>query len=318
MQRINTFVIPIIRDDFIERCLETLYKYTPPNFYVFVIDQTPRGLPCKYKTDPRIHMLIRPYRNLGFSKAVNTGFALCQTPYMTCLNDDVEFMNSQWWQGIEDTFAVDEKIVAVNPNSPKEGAWGYGLTEYNKDTWTPREGFVRDEDGKSVIPVINGKPFTYKEEFTNEEYQSLLTDHPVWDKNSLCDGLACWATTFKRSALKEMGWFDEKFYPGGGEDYAKMCDIYSCAWPNDREDCDPKFHFRAVGTTKSWVWHHWGKSKDDVSGKDPENKLFESRSRWNDLEEIYGEKFDVWGHYTDDKGVRKPLRRKTPIHTDDL
>lgn len=300
MQMKNTFVIPIIRDDFIERCLETLYKYTPHNFYVFVVDQTPRGLPCKYKTDPRIHMLIRPYRNLGFSKAVNTGFALCQTPYMTCLNDDVEFMNSQWWQGIEDTFEVDEKIVAVNPNSPKEGAWGYGLTEYNKDTWTPREGFVRDEDGKSVIPVINGKPFEFKENFTDEEYQSLLTDHPVWDKNSLCDGLACWCTVFKREALQEVGLFDEKFYPGGGEDYSMMAEIYSRGK-------------RAVGTTRSWAWHHWGKSKDDISGKDPENPLF-SRPRWNNLEEIWGNEFDVWGK--DKSG--NPLKRLIPKTIDEL
>jgi hypothetical protein len=36
----NTFIIPIIRDDLIERCLDTLYKHTPDNFYVIVIDES--------------------------------------------------------------------------------------------------------------------------------------------------------------------------------------------------------------------------------------------------------------------------------------
>ena len=249
-------------------------------------------------------MWIRPYRNLGFSKAVNTGFALCQTEYMTCLNDDVEFISPDWWQGILDTFAMDKKIVAVNPNSPKEGAWGYGLTEQNKDTWTPREGFVRDQDGKSVVPLIDGVPISTPA-LARQHYDGLLNRNPIWDKNSLCDGLACWATVFKRDALKEIGLFDERFYPGGGEDYDMMCRIYSKK-------------LRAVGTTKSWVWHWWGKSKDDISGKNPADGLFDSRPRWNDLDELWGPDFDVWGHVTQPNGERVPLVRKVPPLIDEL
>lgn len=300
MQKINTFVIPIIQHGFLGKCLETLYKYTPENFYVFVIDQTPEGVDqSKYKG---VHMWIRPYRNLGFSKAVNTGIVVSQTPYVTVLNDDVEFLDSRWWQGIEDTFAMDEKIVAVNPNSPKEGAWGYGLKHDNVDTWQPREGFVFDKE-KSVLPVINGVVIDGPE-VAREHYDDLLTKHPVWEKDTLCDALACWATVFKREGLERVGLFDERFYPGGGEDYCMMADIYSRK-------------LRAVGTTKSWVWHHWGKSKDDISEKDPTNPIF-SRPRWNNNEEIWGDDFDVWGHKTLPDGTRVPLKRLLPPLRDDL
>lgn len=302
MQKINSFVIPIIRDDFIETCLETLYKYTPPNFYVFVIDQTPRGLPCKYKTDQRISMYIRPYRNLGFSKAINTGIILSQTPYVTALNDDVEFISNKWWEGVEDTFKMGENIVAVNPNSPKEGAWGYGLREDNKETWIPREGFKFDGE-RSVVPVINGVPID-SPEIAEQHYDDLVNHHPIWGKDTLCDALACWCTVFKRDELQKIGLFDEKFYPGGGEDYDMMCRIYSQK-------------LRAVGTTKSWVWHHWGKSKDDISGKDPHNPIF-SRPRWNNLEELWGDEFDVWGHKTLLDGTKEPLKRHVPPFVDEL
>lgn len=297
MPKLNTFVIPIIQSNFLDKCLESLYKYTPPNFYVFVIDQTPNGCYNKmYKN--YVHLWVNSYRNLGFSKAVNTGFALCQTPYMTCLNDDVEFLDKSWWQGVEDTFKMDEKIIAVNPNSPKEGAWGYGLTQENQETWTPREGFSFDGD-KSVLPEIDGKIISTPQ-MARDNYDGLLNRHPVWSKDTLCDGLACWCTVFKKEGLKQVGLFDEKFYPGGGEDYDMMGRIY-------------RQKLRAVGTTKSWAWHHWGKSKDDISGKDPENPIF-SRPRWNHLDELWPNGFDVWAKDKDGNFYD----RVPTVHTDDL
>ena len=41
--------------------------------------------------------------------------------------------------------------------------------------------------------------------------------------------------------------FDERFYPGGGEDYDWVARCYSAG-------------YRAISTSKSWVWHHWFKA----------------------------------------------------------
>lgn len=312
MSKINTFIIPIIQHGFLSKCLKTLYEYTPDNFYVFVVDQTPDGV---YQPEYKgVHLWLRPHENLGFAKAINMGITLSQTPYVTALNDDVEFLDKRWWKGIEDTFAMDKSIMVVNPNSPKEGAWGYGLRSDNQDTWKPREGFAFDGE-RSVIPVIEGVEINTPE-LARTHYDDLLTKHPVWGKDTLCDALACWCTVFKREGLKEVGLFDEKFYPGGGEDYDMMARYYSCAWPTPRKECDPSFHRRAVGTTKSWVWHHWGKSKDDISGKNPSSPLF-SRPRWNDNDELWWDGFDVWGH-KDVGGKKIPLKRVPDVHVESL
>lgn len=314
----NTFIIPIIQPNYIGKMLETLYKYTEPNFNVIVIDQTTtREAQDKY--EKLSHIWLRPYRNLGFSKAMNTGIKLAQTEYVTLCNDDLEFMNKAWWQGVLDTFEMDHHIIAVNPNSPKEGSWGYGYRMDNKDTWVPPDSFVVEPENKeSVYPKLpDGSGLYYKPEYTEEDYQFLLNSHPQWQPGTLCDGIAMWCTIFKRSGLEKVGLLDEKFYPGGGEDYDMNCRAYSCSYPTPRELCNLEFHYRMVGTTKSWVWHHWGKSKDSISGKDPTNQLFASRKRWNANEELWPDGFDIWGH-KDVDGVRTPLVRKPEIFIDEL
>ncbi len=319
-----TFVIPIIRDDFILPCLESLYKYTNNDiFRVIVIDQT--GGEVAYKKAKHLsHLWITSYRNLGFAKAVNTGIKLTQTPYVCALNDDVVFFNKKWWQGILDTFAMDEKIVAVSPMSPKEGSWGYGYREDNKDTWMPIEGkFVYEGTDKSAIYPIreDGTGFFYKEEFTEDDYDFLVNRNPAWVKDSVCDGIPMWCPVFKREALFKTGIFDEKFYPGGGEDYDLLGRAYSCAWPEERDECNPDYHWRMVGTSKSWTWHHWGKSKDDISGKDPGNPLFASQERWNNLDELWPNGFDQWGHghrTENGKDIKFPFKRIKEIHEEDL
>ena len=307
----NTIIIPIIRHDFLPFMLESLYKYTEPNFRVIVIDQTNDNR-AQATCEKKVHLWIKSYRNLGFSKAMNQGILLSDTPYITLANDDIEFLNSGWWKGIEETFQMDPTIVAVNPMSPKEGAFGWGLTQENSDTWIPREGFVRDpEDDQSVLPEINGKIIGLKE--ARENYDLLMNNHPIWQKDTLCDGLAMWCTVFKREGLEEIGLLDERFYPGSGEDYDMMGRVYSCAWPEDREECDPKFHRRAVGTTKSWVWHHWGKSKMKVGT--PELSM--SRDSWNRLDLLWPGGFDQWGHYKV-KDIKKPYRRVPDVSIDSL
>lgn len=313
MQIINTIVIPIIRHEFLPKMLESLYKYTPPNFRVIVIDQT-TDTRAQTTCANKVHLWIKSYRNLGFSKAMNIGIRLAQTPYITLANDDLQFMDSRWWQGIMDTFEMDEKIIAVNPMSPREGAWGYGLTQANKDTWVPKEGFIRDpDDPESVIPVINGKPFGHQYNYTEDEYASLLENHPCWERDTLCDGIAMWCTVFKKEGLEEVGLLDERFYPGSGEDYDMLGRAYSCAWPESREDCEPRYHRRMVGTTKSWVWHHWGKSKEKVGSIDLEM----SREQWNHINLLWPNGFDSWGH-KNENNKKTPFKRISEVFIDEL
>lgn len=306
----NTFVINPVRPTFINRCLETLYKYTDMiNNRVVVVDQTLNGLP----DDKRVHLKLRPHRNLGFSKSMNEGIIhglRWGSKYITCMNDDIEFIDSRWWRGIEETFKIDPRILAVNPNSPREPGWGYGL------------------DHGKYIDLID-----YKEEFTAEDYNFLLAGDFTqvreriinsgnlseevkgnWQRGyglpshkvGVIDAIATWCTVFKYDFFVKFGMFEEKYYPGGGEDYDMDARCY-------RDD------FRMVGTTKSWVWHWWGSSKDCQEKVNDTGLPIIDELRWGNGNELYppeknnGQSFDPWGKWTDQDGGKHPVYRVPEI-----
>ncbi len=93
-----TAIIPVILTSNIDKCLETLYKYTDKNsFYVYIIDQSVRGLDATALRNryPNLMVIRTPKSeihytgNLGFAQATNLGITLVQTPYFMMLNDDV-------------------------------------------------------------------------------------------------------------------------------------------------------------------------------------------------------------------------------------
>lgn len=299
------FVYPIIRTDYIETSLRTLYENTDINkFKVIVIDQSIEGLP-KWIIEKYIYLYMR-MENEGFSRASNTGIIQAlhrQVPYIGVVNDDTEFMYPTWWEDLLEEFKTDEKIVAVCPESPRVAGWGYGLSpdKYieviaHKDKFTP-EDIAYLKSGKYDAAEIQSRhDFTIPKTFP-------------FTKSGVVDAIAMWCPIFKREAFIELGLFEERFVWGGGEDYDMNARAYSCAFPIDREECDPRFHRRMVSSMKSWVWHHWGQSKDVKSTLNP--KLFEGKKPWNDNGKLWTPKFDVWGHY-EENGVRKPIKRLIP------
>lgn len=280
MEIINTVIVPIIIPDYIERFLVTLYKYTPENFKVILIDQTLNGL-THYATDKRVHLYIRPYRNLGFAQAMNTGIRLSTTKYVTCSNDDVEFIHRSWWYGIEEGFSSDKQVKAVNTMSVCEPGWGYGCNRNSpEELVAKKEGelhckFNREEERFEHLP--------YKEDYTDEDYQHLLRQ-----KNGMIDGIITWCTVFDREALLYKGLFDERFYPGGGEDYDMGGRFYSIYWPSGQ--ANPLDRYRMVATSKSWAWHHLNKSRNTK-----QQYLPGFRENWNHDHEMWE---DHWTHPT--------------------
>lgn len=274
----NTFIIPIIRDDLIERCLETLYKNTVPNFYVYVIDQTPNGIDMNLRDRYQNLMIIRSPRtlthtkgNLGFSKATNLGIALVETPYFTMCNDDVEFIDRRWWFGVQDTFkkatesTPDRPCMMVNPGSIRLPDWSVGRPS---------------GDHHDILP--------YQQKYSKEEYDHLVNDehyineHLTLMPGSVIDGVTMYCSVFKTKMFLEVGLLNEKFYPGGGEDYDY--------------NCRANMHgYRCVGTTMSWVWHHWSKSFATIQEADAIKDLIDEKLRWNNNNELWGEGFDIWG-----------------------
>src|SRR3989304_4654457 len=301
MDKLNTIVVFPVIPDYIEKFLQTLHEFTPPNFQVIVVDQTKDGIYDVVKRfNPEVY--IRVYRNMGFSKAANMGAKLATTKYVTIANDDIEFINMKWWQGIEDTFAQADNIIAVNPNSPKLAMWGYGCDHYT------RFEILDQESCKTEA----GYDYLIKGDYSNHENATLVDKGEVkpipksfpLKQAGVVDGIATWFTVFDRERYWKLGGFEEKYYPGGGEDHDICARAYSKG-------------YRMVGTMKSWVWHHWSSSRDHPEKLPP----LRQDLVWNNHDELWppewneGAQMDPWGRRTDKDGKKIPLKRVPLVST---
>jgi glycosyltransferase involved in cell wall biosynthesis len=210
---------------------------------LIVIDQS-NGKTDFSSVKDKIHLHIKTYRNLGFAKAANYGIRLADTKYVTILNDDVEFLNIRWWDGIIETFNKYPEAVAVNPSSMRR---------------LNAVGHPEDYPG-----------FPYKESYTDEEYQAMVDEcsrvgEEVRKNGIFIDGVTPWCVIFERESLLKIGLFDESYFPGGGEDYDFMnrCYYYGKA---EKEKGNIVRH-RWIGTSLSVAWHWWltTKKTQDIS-----------------------------------------------------
>lgn len=274
-----TVIIPVIRPDLVERCLQTLYEYTEPMFYAYIIDQTVEGLDAtKLRNTYKNLMVIRTPKsdthhtgNLGFAQATNLGVALVQTPYFMMCNDDIEFIHPKWWQGIIDTFEMVEKAtperpaVIVNPSSLKLPDWSIGK--------------AAGED-HYIIP--------YKEQYTDEDWNYLINEdhyvneHLTIKPKSVIDGVTMYASVCHTQRFLDIGMLSERYFPGSGEDYS-----YSCR--------ASMIGYRCVGTTLSYVFHHWSATFQALQDEDNVKSLQIPELNWNQTNEEWGDGFDIWG-----------------------
>jgi GT2 family glycosyltransferase len=280
---ICTYVFCPISPVYIRRALYTLYKYqNPKDFKVVVVDQVKGGFPDDVMEyiRPLTHLYLHPcQRQLGFSKAMNEGAIhglRWGSKYICLANDDIELINSRFFSGIEATFAKDERIIGVVPMSSRVAGWGYGV-DYNPE----------------VLP--------YKEEYTDADYDYLLNadfssykgplpkTFPVTgQKGTVVDGAVFIMPFFKREAFEKVGFLDEHYFPGSGEDVDYCARAY-------------KLGLRIVSTSYSWVFHHWSKSKDLFASGELEDEYYKPYDKpyWNNQGDLWPEGFDVWARKPD-------------------
>ncbi len=238
--------------------LDSLFRNTPEGVInkVFIINQSDTFV--EHSLDPAVDvskLVFINTENLGFAKAMNTGIRLSDAPYVMCLNDDVVFFNKQWWAGIIDTFKEYPTALCVNPSS------------------------ICDPDGMGGKVVKDG--YGYTEDMTDDEYQTLL-------KPWVIDGICMWAPVFNRELLDKVpgvipgkAWFDEKFFPGGGEDYDLNRRAYLAG-------------MRCLGSNRSWVFHHWYSTKNQSGVATVKHDGGTFREKWSTPDcqdpDIYGNK----------------------------
>ena len=266
MKEITTFVFPIVGRRFIFDALTTLEEHTPYPHFTIAVDQTRPDLEFETRLRGMVDLWIKPKHNLGFAEASNLGIRLAPTPFITVMNDDVVFVPNPypngWFQGILQTFQKYTTAVAVSPMSPREPGWGYGKPGYIEHL-----SFEESQDIENIERMIKEK------------------------NGQMIDGITCWGPTFRADYLAKIGLFDERFFPGAGEDY----DIVSRGY---------QAGYRMLASSLSWVYHWWGQSKDEPDGLD--EALPPVREQWNKLNILWPQGFDIWSR---DPETQEPLPR---------
>ena len=297
-----TFIIPYLGGELIHDCLRTLYKYTPQNYYVYIVDQSAKGLDPNLRDKYKNLMIIRSpltdqYRtgNLGHSKATNLVIPLVQTPYLCMLNDDVSFISNHWFQGVLDTF---EKVEKASPTRP---ALLVNVGSIKLPDWSV--GKPKGED-HYILP--------FKEEYTDEDWNFLaneehyVNEHLTIMPGSVIDGINLYCSVVDTKKLLEVGLLDEYFFPGSANDYDLGCRA-------------SMFGYRCVGTTLSWVFHHWSTTFRSIEEGEDVASLAMPELHHGDLKE-------KWGTRLNKKGEEVPIHdlwgvRCTQcdeiLHTDD-
>lgn len=277
----NTFVIPYLGGELIYECLRTLYKYTPDNFYVFIVDQSLEGLDPNLRDKYKNLMIIRTAKsdvhytgNLGHSQATNVGIQLAQTPYVTMLNDDVEFIHKDWWNGVMETF---EKVARATPTRP---AMLVNVASIKLPDWSV--GLPKGQD-HYIIPV--------KDEYTDKDWRFLIdeehfvNEHLTITPGSVIDGINLYCSVVDTQKLLEIGLVDELWYPGSANDYDLGCRA-------------SMFGYRCVSSTLSWCLHHWSKTFENNALRD---QMVQDELKHLDLKDKWGDRFDLWGVRCDKK-----------------
>ena len=283
--KLLTVVVPIIRLDMIERCLETFYANTDNIFYFIIVDQSVKGMDMSLRDKYKNLMIIRSPKtdvhatgNLGFTQATNLGLTLAQTPYVMFLNDDCEMIHPGWWDGVIETFEdVDKATGALSP-LPKEEqrpALLVNVASIKLPDWSVNRP---KGDDFYILP--------YKDKYTNEDWDFLVNEsHYVNSEltikpKTVIDGINLYASVAVTERLLKVGLLDELWYPGGADDYDLCCRA-------------SMFGYRCVGTTKSWAFHHWSKSFEDDEQK---ALLVQEELKHGSLEEKWGFKTDKDGN----------------------
>jgi len=214
-------IIPHLNYSGIEKSLKTLRERTPINNLGKVILINQSGETKEY-LDKYVDIHIR-IPNQGFARANNLGIRLSDSDFCGCMNDDVEVMNPKWIDGIIETFNRYSTALCVNPASPRN----------------PR---------CSGCEPIDHPGYEWRENWDDEIYDKLLKE---LGKGYVIDGICMFFPIFKREMLDKLPgsipgkcWFDEYFYPGGGEDYDMNRRAYLSG-------------MRCLGTNLSYIYHYW-------------------------------------------------------------
>ncbi len=224
-----SIIIPVFgRLEFTRRCLETLYKNTPPDnrFEVIVVDNGSRDdtsvfLQRARHHYPQLRIFTQPW-NKGFSMACNLGAQNALGEYLLFLNNDTEVRRG-WLDPLLQALDADHALGAV------------GSKLISPDGSIQSAGIVVVDDRKGKNPLVARSIY-------NKQDPDLLEANQAHTYQALTG--ACFMV--RKFVFEEAGGFDEEYW-------------------NGYEDVDLCFALREAGwkllyQPKSVVVHHEAQS----------------------------------------------------------
>ncbi len=166
----------------VDKCISSVVQNSN-DFRIIWIDNAPHVVDQhrEFFTDKVFYLPMQ--ENIGFTKGVNVGFAVSTAPYVVILNDDVQ-VPAGWLPSMELGFRFAQsvgKVAAVGTLSTSR-AQGQGV-------WPAGLGPQEVTPKLSLAGNAIGGPM-----------------------------LAFFCTMFSREAIEQIGYLDEIFSPGFGED----------------------------------------------------------------------------------------------------
>lgn len=275
---INTYIIPTLNNvGGLINLVNSLYHNTPHNFKVISIFN---GTDDDYKyaknsLKDKVHLWIRPYRNLGFGKSMNLGIRLADTKFVTLANDDVEVIYPTWWQETMALFDERPNLGGFNPQS-----------------------FINKRHTGDRVQQYENKPFDL---YTDDDIKKMKE---IFHAEHWYYGVCTFFTICRKEMFDKVGLFDESFGLGSGEDYdlcvrAARSDYDICGgsavmvkhwWGATKDNLpnDPQFtsNYDLIAKGNQHMERKWGPHIDEVKRRLADGRMTEAEAQavgygWN-------------------------------------
>jgi GT2 family glycosyltransferase len=136
----------------ISNLLNDLQMYLPGSTTI-VIDNASRDgtAGVVQESFPQVQLILNS-TNVGYAKAVNQGFALCQTEYVLLLNPDIRLHSPNFTVAMEECLKSYRKIAAVAPLQFKhDDGEGYLNFTWSYSTWAALKLYLSFLIGRKAI-----------------------------------------------------------------------------------------------------------------------------------------------------------------------
>ena len=198
-------VIPVFNAGLdVEECLRALIESTDTPFEALVFDDgsgdyAVSRIDAWTRLDPRIRY-IRQRSNVGYTSNVNIGLQSAVSEFAVLLNSDT-IVTPGWLRKLYEAITADDRVAAAGPLSNAASWQSVPFTKSSGGDW-----IVNSFDDDHPPHVINAMLESI-DDGTSPAFPLL---------NGFC-------TLFRRSALAEIGYFDDASFPRGYGEENDLC-----------------------------------------------------------------------------------------------